>query len=183
MIRNLNIRETQQFSEAMLRGPCVGCQDALVLEEERTSLTGRLVGDPFLAPISEAGGSPPPRRARPSPCCGSACFRVLTRCLSGWIGSALDLHLSDVSLAPLDKELDEQDSSDLGPTGKSTGTWSSCQGGWGSWAFQEFLSGSRVGGVPSPPRLRFLQPGQGQSLTSLVYLHLSKGAPAEMEWV
>ncbi|XP_039740795.1 putative E3 ubiquitin-protein ligase UNKL isoform X3 [Pteropus medius] len=32
-------------------------------------------------------------------------------------GSALDLHLSDVSLAPLDKELDEQDSSDLGPTG------------------------------------------------------------------
>ncbi|ELK10826.1 RING finger protein unkempt, partial [Pteropus alecto] len=33
-------------------------------------------------------------------------------------GSALDLHLSDVSLAPLDKELDEQDSSDLGPTGQ-----------------------------------------------------------------
>lgn len=32
-------------------------------------------------------------------------------------GSALDLHLSDVSLAPLDKELDEQDGSDLGPTG------------------------------------------------------------------
>ncbi|XP_036266853.1 putative E3 ubiquitin-protein ligase UNKL isoform X1 [Pipistrellus kuhlii] len=33
-------------------------------------------------------------------------------------GSALDLHLSDVSLAPLDKELDEQDGSDLGPTGQ-----------------------------------------------------------------
>ncbi|KAM8779576.1 putative E3 ubiquitin-protein ligase UNKL isoform 4-T4 [Rhynchonycteris naso] len=36
-------------------------------------------------------------------------------------GSALesvpDLHLSDVSLTPLDKELDEQDGSDLGPTG------------------------------------------------------------------
>ncbi|XP_066131461.1 putative E3 ubiquitin-protein ligase UNKL isoform X4 [Saccopteryx bilineata] len=37
-------------------------------------------------------------------------------------GSALesvpDLHLSDVSLTPLDKELDEQDGSDLGPTGQ-----------------------------------------------------------------
>ncbi|XP_059548583.1 putative E3 ubiquitin-protein ligase UNKL isoform X2 [Myotis daubentonii] len=32
-------------------------------------------------------------------------------------GPALELHLSDVSLAPLDKELDEQDGSDLGPTG------------------------------------------------------------------
>lgn len=37
--------------------------------------------------------------------------------MSCWTGSALDLHLSDVSLAPLDKELDEQDGSDLGPTG------------------------------------------------------------------
>lgn len=106
---------------------------------------------------------------------------MLTRRLSGWIGSALDLHLSDVSLAPLDKELDEQDSSDLGPTGKSTGTWSSCQGGQDSWTFQEFLSGSRVEGVPSPPRLRSLQPGQGQPPTPSVYLHLSKGGPAEME--
>ncbi|XP_019504215.1 PREDICTED: putative E3 ubiquitin-protein ligase UNKL isoform X2 [Hipposideros armiger] len=32
-------------------------------------------------------------------------------------GSALDLHLSDVNFTPLDKELDEQDGSDLGPTG------------------------------------------------------------------
>ncbi|XP_053527593.1 putative E3 ubiquitin-protein ligase UNKL isoform X7 [Artibeus jamaicensis] len=32
-------------------------------------------------------------------------------------GSAVDLHLSDLSLAPLDKELDEQDGSDLRPTG------------------------------------------------------------------
>ncbi|XP_054445331.1 putative E3 ubiquitin-protein ligase UNKL isoform X2 [Pteronotus mesoamericanus] len=32
-------------------------------------------------------------------------------------GCAVDLHLSDVSLAPLDKELDEQDGGDLGPTG------------------------------------------------------------------
>ncbi|XP_036890583.1 putative E3 ubiquitin-protein ligase UNKL isoform X1 [Sturnira hondurensis] len=33
-------------------------------------------------------------------------------------GSAVDLHLSDLSLAPLDKELDEQDGSDLRPTGQ-----------------------------------------------------------------
>ncbi|KAM5198310.1 putative E3 ubiquitin-protein ligase UNKL isoform 8-T10 [Hipposideros larvatus] len=33
-------------------------------------------------------------------------------------GSALDLHLSDVNFTPLDKELDEQDGSDLGPTGQ-----------------------------------------------------------------
>ncbi|XP_045676898.1 putative E3 ubiquitin-protein ligase UNKL isoform X5 [Phyllostomus hastatus] len=32
-------------------------------------------------------------------------------------GTAVDLHLSDLSLAPLDKELDEQDGSDLRPTG------------------------------------------------------------------
>ncbi|XP_053783783.1 putative E3 ubiquitin-protein ligase UNKL isoform X5 [Desmodus rotundus] len=32
-------------------------------------------------------------------------------------GSAVDLHLSDLSLAPLDKELDEQDGCDLRPTG------------------------------------------------------------------
>lgn len=51
--------------------------------------------------------------------------------VSCWTGSALDLHLSDVSLAPLDKELDEQDGSDLGPTGKNDDTWHSCRGGWG----------------------------------------------------
>ncbi|KAM5331448.1 putative E3 ubiquitin-protein ligase UNKL isoform 5-T5 [Glossophaga mutica] len=32
-------------------------------------------------------------------------------------GSSVDLHLSDLSLAPLDKELDEQEGSDLRPTG------------------------------------------------------------------
>lgn len=32
-------------------------------------------------------------------------------------GAAVDLHLSDLSLAPLDKELDEQDGSDLRPAG------------------------------------------------------------------
>ncbi|XP_037013017.2 putative E3 ubiquitin-protein ligase UNKL isoform X13 [Artibeus jamaicensis] len=39
------------------------------------------------------------------------------RCLK-LSGSAVDLHLSDLSLAPLDKELDEQDGSDLRPTGQ-----------------------------------------------------------------
>lgn len=57
--------------------------------------------------------------------------------MSCWTGSALDLHLSDVSLAPLDKELDEQDGSDLGPTGKNDDTWCSCQG---SEAGRAFLS-------------------------------------------
>lgn len=61
MIRNLNVGETWYFGEAMLRGPHVGCQDALVLEEERASLTGRLAGGPFSAPIPEAGGLSLPR--------------------------------------------------------------------------------------------------------------------------
>lgn len=77
-------------------------------------------------------------------------------------GSALDLHLSDVSLAPLDKELDEQDGSDLGPTGKNDDTWRSSRGvrGWLRLSFQESLSGSRVGEVPSPSP-RPLQPRLG----------------------
>nr|XP_045368796.1 putative E3 ubiquitin-protein ligase UNKL isoform X4 [Camelus bactrianus] len=33
-------------------------------------------------------------------------------------GSALDLHLGDINLAPLDKELEEHDGGDLGPTGQ-----------------------------------------------------------------
>lgn len=102
--------------------------------------------------------------------------------MSCWTGSALDLHLSDVSLARLDKELDEQDGSDLGPTGKNEDTWRSCQGAWG-WpglSFQESLNGPRVGEVPSPSS-RTLQPRQDQPHISSVYLHLSKVAPAEMD--
>lgn len=37
-------------------------------------------------------------------------------------GSALDLHLSDLNLAPPEKGLEEQDASDLGPPGKGAGT-------------------------------------------------------------
>ncbi|XP_064334371.1 putative E3 ubiquitin-protein ligase UNKL isoform X2 [Camelus dromedarius] len=37
---------------------------------------------------------------------------------AGGRGSALDLHLGDINLAPLDKELEEHDGGDLGPTGQ-----------------------------------------------------------------
>lgn len=36
----------------------------------------------------------------------------------GLIGSALDLHLSDINIASLDKDLEEHDAHDLGLTGK-----------------------------------------------------------------
>ncbi|XP_074178658.1 putative E3 ubiquitin-protein ligase UNKL isoform X3 [Rhinolophus sinicus] len=68
-----------------------------------------------LASSAGSGGSSPTAlpalsaRAHPLDPTGSA--------LESIPGSALDLHLSDVSLTPLDKELDEQDGSDLGPTG------------------------------------------------------------------
>ncbi|XP_032956907.1 putative E3 ubiquitin-protein ligase UNKL isoform X2 [Rhinolophus ferrumequinum] len=68
-----------------------------------------------LASSAGSGGSSPTAlpalsaRAHPLDPTGSA--------LESVPGSALDLHLSDVSLTPLDKELDEQDGSDLGPTG------------------------------------------------------------------
>ncbi|KAF6271846.1 unk like zinc finger [Rhinolophus ferrumequinum] len=69
-----------------------------------------------LASSAGSGGSSPTAlpalsaRAHPLDPTGSA--------LESVPGSALDLHLSDVSLTPLDKELDEQDGSDLGPTGQ-----------------------------------------------------------------
>ena len=101
--------------------------------------------------------------------------------MSCWTGSAVDLHLSDLSLAPLDKELDEQDGCDLRPTGKNDDTWRSCQvaPGQPGLSFQESESGSRVGEAPSPSP-RPLQPWQGQPPTSTVYPHLSKAAPAQM---
>lgn len=72
------------------------------------------LGSPCWA-LSQGGlAAPQPCQLRVCGCCGDTVF-----CRAG---SALDLHLSDVSLASLDKELEEQDGGDPGPSGEGADT-------------------------------------------------------------
>ncbi|XP_029078119.1 putative E3 ubiquitin-protein ligase UNKL isoform X6 [Monodon monoceros] len=106
--------------------PAEGSQKASEQDSKQSHLAVLAVGHPLAPSVSSSlasslasstgsGGSSPTAlptvsaRAHPLDPTGSAVEAVP--------GSSLDLHLSDISLVPPDKDLEEHDSRDLGPTG------------------------------------------------------------------
>lgn len=102
-------------------------------------------------PRSPTGAVVWARRARMSRR-GQALVRPHTHRTSCSPGPALDLHLCDVGLPALDRELEEHDSADLGPAGRTAhrGYWL----GWPGFLFR----GSHGQSVVSPPTPRGLWP-------------------------
>ncbi|XP_059935388.1 putative E3 ubiquitin-protein ligase UNKL isoform X2 [Mesoplodon densirostris] len=106
--------------------PAEGSQKASEQDSKQSHLAVLAVGHPLAPSVSSSlasslasstgsGGSSPTAlptvsaRAHPLDPTGSAVEAVP--------GSSLDLHLGDISLVPPDKDLEEHDSRDLGPTG------------------------------------------------------------------
>ncbi|XP_033695604.1 putative E3 ubiquitin-protein ligase UNKL isoform X6 [Tursiops truncatus] len=107
--------------------PAEGSQKASEQDSKQSHLAVLAVGHPLAPSVSSSlasslasstgsGGSSPTAlptvsaRAHPLDPTGSAVEAVP--------GSSLDLHLGDISLVPPDKDLEEHDSRDLGPTGQ-----------------------------------------------------------------